>query len=208
MIREETKDDVTLNLSQNLSQREVDRIISRLKTNKADELPIVAPVTAKQSQRKLQFELWTEALHRLSADDTDAAVTTAGALLKAICKMALRETNTPYFEDADLPKLYGLVSVAVGLSAGPQTTETVKSMFGATASLVRSVAELSNQVGSAQEGVEGRLSLPYPQAELAVNVAGALAQFLMTVIENYIVASDRMDEPGKKPGQREPSQKK
>ena len=168
-------------------------VINCLKTNKADESRIVAAPTAKLPRQKLLLELRTEALDRLSADDTDVAITAAGTLLEAICKMALRETKNPYPEGADLPKLYCLASAALGLSAGPQTTETVKSMLGATAAFVAAVAELRKQVDDSQEGVEGRVSMPHFQAELAVNVTGALAQFLMTAIEHYIVASDRME---------------
>ena len=121
-------------------------VIDCLKTNKADESRIVAAPTAKLPRQELLLELRTEALDRLSADDTDVAITAAGTLLEAICKMALRETKNPYPEGADLPKLYCLASAALGLSAGPRTTETVKSMLGATAAFVAAVAELRKQV--------------------------------------------------------------
>ena len=186
---EKTNADVTFNLS----QREVDRVIDRLKTNKADEPRIVAASTAKLPRQELLLELWTEALDRLSANDTDVAITTAGTLLEAICKMALRETKNPYPEGADLPKLYCLASAPLGLSAGPQTTKAVKSMLGATAVFVAAVAELRKQVDDTQEGVEGRVSMPHFQAELAVNVSGALAQSLMNAIEHYIAASHRVE---------------
>lgn len=190
-MREKTKGDITFSLSQD----DVDRVISSLKTSKAAEPPIVAAVTAKLSQptRKAVLELWSEALDRLNADDTDGAIITARALLEATCKAALRETHTPYFEGADLPKLYSLASAALGIAAAGQMAQTLKSLFGAAVTLVRSVEELRNEVSDAHAEAESRMPVLNSQAELAVNVTGAFAQFLMTAIESHIAASNRID---------------
>jgi hypothetical protein len=121
----------------------------------------------------------------------------ASTLLEATCKTILREIGTVYSDKDDLPKLYKIASSALGLSPSTHTDEMFKSIFGSASTLARCVGELRNRAGDAHGKAQGTLPLPRSHAELAVNVAGSVACFLITSFESYIAANKRRDSEGR-----------
>lgn len=134
---------------------------------------------------------WQKAYDRLPSDP-DGAITAAKTLMEAACKHALDETGVSYGKADDLPKLYGLAAQRLGISPGAQADDLFRAVFGAAHTVVGRLGELRNNVGDAHGKGRGALSASRAQAELAVNLAGSVASFLIDTLESYLSATRRL----------------
>lgn len=121
---------------------------------------------------------WQKALTRRTSDP-DGAITIARTLVESVCKHILDEGKTPYSENADLPKLYSLTAASLKLPPSQHTEQVFKQILGGCHGVVEGLGSLRNRLGNAHGS--GKVSVrPLPRhAELAVNLAGALATFLL-----------------------------
>jgi Abortive infection C-terminus len=125
---------------------------------------------------------WTRALSRRTSDP-EGAITAARTLLETVCKRVLDETSGTYDDKEDLPKLYQMVAERLILAPSQHTEPVFKSILGGCQNVVNSLGTLRNKVGDAH-GRGGKPVRPTPRhAALAVNLAGAMATFL---IETFI----------------------
>jgi hypothetical protein len=125
---------------------------------------------------------WTRALSRRT-DDPEGAITAARTLLETVCKRILDETGGTYDDKEDLPKLYQMVAERLILAPSQHTEPVFKSILGGCQNVVNSLGTLRNKVGDAH-GRGGKPVRPSPRhATLAVNLAGAMATFL---VETFI----------------------
>ncbi len=122
--------------------------------------------------------LWQKALDR-RLGDPEGAITAARALLETVCKYILGDCGIEYAHDADLPKLRGLAADQLNLSPSQHQEGVFKAILGNCQSVVNNLAAIRNRVGDAH-GQGRRPVKPKPRhAELAVNLAGAMAAFLV-----------------------------
>jgi hypothetical protein len=121
---------------------------------------------------------WQKALDRRLADP-EGAITAARTLLEAVCKHLLDDMSQPYDDKADLPKLYGLTAANLNLAPDQHTEKSFKAILGSCQSVVEHLGSLRNKISDAH-GRGRRPIKPKPRhAELAVNLAGAVAAFLV-----------------------------
>lgn len=123
-------------------------------------------------------EAWRRAsLRRL--DDPGGAITAARSLLETVCKHILDDLGVDYQHHFDLPKLYKLTAQALHLAPSQQSQSLLRQVLGAATTLVEGIGAMRNLLGDAHgKGV----SSARPEArhsEFAVNVAGAVATFLV-----------------------------
>lgn len=151
-----------------------------------DHLERSAPVAALVSEglSRLDAEhvqrLWEKALARCPADP-DGAVTAARTLVESTCKLILEATgsNAKVDDLHDLPKLYRKTADQLSLSPSQHSEDAFKRILGGCASVVEGLGTLRNKVGDAH-GQGKRAVKPQPRhAFLAVNLAGAMALFLV-----------------------------
>ena len=127
-------------------------------------------------------ETWRKALDRRSTDP-EGAITTARTLLESVCKHILDETSTPYQDTEDLPKLYSLVASQLNLSPRQHAEQVFKQILGSCQSVVEGLGALRNRLSDAHgKGKSGIRPAPR-HAELAVNLAGTMAVFLLETWE-------------------------
>lgn len=128
------------------------------------------------------YEAWTKTIERRTADP-EGAITIARTLLESVCKHILDSAKTPYDEGADLPKLYTLASNQLDLSPSQHTEQIFKQILSGCTSVVVGLGALRNKHGDAHgKGIMG--TKPSPRhAELAVNLSGAMATFLLQTWE-------------------------
>jgi hypothetical protein len=121
---------------------------------------------------------WRKALDR-RASDPEGAITMARTLLETVCKHVLDDSKTPYPDDADLPKLWASAAAVVNLAPAQHQEKVFKEILGSCQSVVNSLGAVRNRVGDAHG--QGRKPIrPKPRhAELAVNLAGAMAAFIV-----------------------------
>jgi len=132
---------------------------------------------------------WKKALDRRSSDP-EGAITMARSLLESVCKHLLDEMGTPYDQKADLPTLYSSAAEDLYLSPSQHTEEIFSRILGSTQQVVEGLGAVRNRHSDAH-GNNTAAGRPVARhAELAVNLAGSTASFLVqTYRSNH--ASDR-----------------
>jgi hypothetical protein len=122
--------------------------------------------------------LWSRAIERRT-DDPEGAITLARSLIESVCKSILDEMGEEYSDNEKITNLYHKTASKLNLSPQQHTKEQFKAILGNTQSVVTKLAEIRNDMGDAHG--DGQKSYkPAPRhAELAVNLAGSTAKFLV-----------------------------
>jgi hypothetical protein len=122
--------------------------------------------------------IWKRALDR-RATDPEGAITIARTLLETVCKHIIEDCGGSFGASDDLPKLYHGAAQQLGLAPSQHTEEVFKQILGGCQSVVNGLGALRNRLGDAH----GKSKLPVRPAArhagLAVNLAGAMATFLI-----------------------------
>lgn len=143
-----------------------------------------APADAGVSDALQSFDrdgvhaVWEKAMGR-RADDPDGAITSARTLLETVCKRILDEMGVKYPDGADLPALYGMVAKGLKVAPSQQTEDTFRAMLGGCQSVVERIGAIRNKHGDAHGKGAGGAKPDARHAELAVNLAGSMATFLV-----------------------------
>jgi len=127
-------------------------------------------------------EAWAKALER-RASDPEGAITISRTLLESVCKHILEEAAVSVDYAPDLSKLYRQTAEQLNLAPSQHTEQVFKQILGGCTSVVEGLGALRNRLsdahGKAKTGVK-----PAPRhAELAVNLSGALATYLLATWE-------------------------
>lgn len=125
---------------------------------------------------------WSKALER-RASDPEGAITMARTLLESVCKHILEEAAAPYDDSPDINKLYRQTAEQLNIAPSQHTEQVFKQILGGCTAVVEGLGALRNRLsdshGKGKVGVK-----PAPRhAELAVNLAGALAIYLLATWE-------------------------
>ena len=122
--------------------------------------------------------IWQKALDR-RATDPEGAITSARTLLESVCKHILTKRGIRFESGWDLPKLYRESAKTLKLSAEKNQDETIRSIFGSVANIIKGIGTLRNQSGDAHASDPGVIRADSRHAKLAVNLAGTVATFLV-----------------------------
>lgn len=123
-------------------------------------------------------EMWDKALKRRQ-DDPEGAITAARTLLEQTCKFILDANGVEYPHDIDLPKLYAMCAEQLNLAPDQHTEKAFKTILGNAQQVVNTLATLRNRLGDSH-GKSRTQVRPKPRhAQLAVNLAGSMAMFLI-----------------------------
>ena len=99
-------------------------------------------------------------------------------MLESVCKLILDDFGVAYSDD-DLPKLYKEVADTMQLSPSDHTEQAFKQILSGCYAVVNGLGTLRNKL-SDSHGQGGKPVRPAPRhADLAVNLAGAMAAFLV-----------------------------
>ena len=90
----------------------------------------------------------------------------------------------------DLPQLYHIVSKELNLSPSQHTEEVFKQILGGCSAIVNGLGTLRNRLGDAHGQGKNPVRPAPRHAELAVNLAGSVALFLVETWENRNTKSD------------------
>jgi hypothetical protein len=127
-------------------------------------------------------EMWTKALERRSTDP-EGAITASRTLLEAVCKHILEDLGVAYGPAVDLPALYSLVAKSLSLAPSQHTEGVFKQILGGCHSVVEGLGALRNRVSDAHGQGQRPVRPGARHAELAVNLAGSMATFLLATHE-------------------------
>src|SRR5262249_51266757 len=141
----------------------------------------VATALAKVDLSHIQ-EAWQKALDRRSSDP-EGAITAARTLLETVCKHVLDERQVTYDDHADLPKLYSLVAAELNLSPSQHVERVFKQILGGCHAVVEGLGALRNKLSDAHGRGKAGVKPAPRHAELAVNLAGTVATFILATWE-------------------------
>lgn len=127
-------------------------------------------------------EAWQKALDRRTTDP-EGAITAARTLLESVCKHILDEQGVVYDDSVDLPKLYRLVASELNLAPSQHTEQVFKQILGGCQAVVEGLGAVRNKLSDAHGGGKYKVKPTSRHAELAVNLSGAMATFLVSTLE-------------------------
>lgn len=151
--------------------------------NNEDVAPIdtIVASAAKISTEYVQ-EIWIKAINRRS-EDPEGAITAARTLLEATCKYILDKENMEYDDGAELTKLYKLTATQLNLAPSQHTEQQFKQILGGAESVVNGLGSLRNKISDAHAIGAIRARPSSRHAVLCVNMAGTMAEFLISTYE-------------------------
>jgi uncharacterized protein YfkK (UPF0435 family) len=162
---------------------EFSRLMEFLETDsKTPSDQTISEVLKRFNAESVQI-VWTKALDRRQSDP-EGAITAARTLLETICKHILDEKDIEYTNKTDLPQLYHLVSTELSLSPSQYTEDVFKQILGGCSSIVNGLGTLRNRLGDAHGQGKKPVRPAARHAELAVNLAGSVALFLVETWES------------------------
>jgi len=163
-------------------RQEFDPILTMLESESRTPSDASVSATVVRISSGYIQETWQKALER-RATDPEGAITAARTLLESVCKHILDGAGATYDDSTDLPKLYGLTSRHLNLSPSQHTEQLFKQILGGCQTVVEGLGALRNRHSDAHgKGAAGARPAPR-HAELAVNLAGTMATFLLQTWE-------------------------
>lgn len=132
---------------------------------------------------------WTKALERRESDP-EGAITAARTLLETVCKHILDDIEVQYDSNRiELPELYRLTANELNLAPSQHTYDVFKQILGGVTSVVNGLGSLRNRLGDAHGQGKRPVRPASRHAQLAVNLAGGVALFL---VETWQARSDKI----------------
>lgn len=124
-------------------------------------------------------QAWHKALERKTADP-EGAITIARTILESVCKHILDEKKIDYDSNKiELSELYKKTATELNLSPSQHTEGIFKQILGGRSGIINGLGLLRNKLGDAH-GTGKQPIKPAPRhAELAVNLSGAMALYLI-----------------------------
>lgn len=127
--------------------------------------------------------IWAKALER-RAVDPEGAITVARTLLESLCKHILDDSGVPYGDSPDLNKLYRLTAEQLNLSPSLHSEQVFRQILGGCTSVVEGLGSIRNRHSDAHGAGKTYQPPKARHAELAVNLAGSMASFLLSTWED------------------------
>ena len=122
--------------------------------------------------------VWTKALDRRNTDP-EGAITLARTLLETVCKHILEEYESAYKSDSDLPGLYKMAARQLKIAPSQQSEPLFQQILGGCTAVVEGLGAMRNRLSDAHGQGKKPVKPAARHAELAVNLAGAMATFLV-----------------------------
>jgi len=161
---------------------EFDPLLKMLEAESRAPSDLSISATIQAASLSYVQEAWHKALERRD-NDAEGAITAARTLLESVCKHVLDATGEPYDDGAELPKLYALTAKQLNLSPSQHTEQLFKQILGGCQTVVEGLGAMRNRHSDAHgKGAAGTKPAPR-HAELAVNLSGAMATFLLQTWE-------------------------
>lgn len=162
-------------------------LFDRIEGNKAVPSDLNVSVALEKFEADTVHQVWLKAMERRDSDP-EGAITTARTLLETVCKHILDEHGETYKSDSDLPLLYKTAAKTLNIAPSQHSEEIFKQILGGCTAVVEGLGALRNRLSDAH-GQGKRPVKPAPRhAELAVNLAGTMAMFLVATHEATLVA--------------------
>jgi hypothetical protein len=163
-------------------RQELDALLMALESENASPSDATVSSTVQSINSIFVTEAWHKALDRRTSDP-EGAITASRALLESVCKSILDKASIEYADTAELPKLYTLTSQHLKLAPSQHTEQLFKQILGSCQSVVEGLGAMRNRLSDAHGRPTQAVKPEQRHAELAVNLAGTMATFLIQTWE-------------------------
>lgn len=157
-------------------------ILSFLEKGGTEPASAAATDTLEKVDSPHVADAWQNAYNR-RVNDPEGAITSARTLLESVCKHILDVANAAFDDAWDLPKLYKVAAEKLNLSPSQHDDQIFKQILGGCQSVVSGLGALRNKLGDAHGKGKTHVKPSERHAALAVNLAGTVATFLITTLE-------------------------
>lgn len=159
--------------------KHIDHLISTIIHQQKNPIQTFTMPTLSKLNSDSVRDTWIKSMNRLT-HDPEGAITSARTLLEDVIKNILNDLKIPYSDENDnLPKLYELVTEALNLSPAQHLELVFKQILGGCKSVVYGLSALRNKVGDAHASGKRPVKPGKRHAELAVNLSGTMATYLV-----------------------------
>lgn len=166
----------------------IDPLLNAIMHPQQSPVQTYATLTLNKLNSDTVHNTWLKSMNRL-ADDPEGAITSARTLLEDVIKNILNDLKISYNDEKDdLPKLYELVTEALNLSPAQHLEQVFKQILGGCKSVVYGLSALRNKVGDAHASGKRPVKPGKRHAELAVNLSGTMATYLVASWEYKKIA--------------------
>ena len=159
-------------------RKEFETLLQRLESDPCSPCDLVITATIQATDLDYVKEAWQKALER-RATDAEGAITASRTLLESICKHILESAAVNYDDAAELPKLYALTARQLNLSPSQHSEQLFKQILGGCQTVVEGLGAMRNKHSDAHGKGQLATKPAARHAELAVNLSGAMATFLL-----------------------------
>jgi Abortive infection C-terminus len=121
---------------------------------------------------------WRKALDR-KVSDPEGAITISRSILESVCKHILDAEGINYESKIDLSDLYKKTAKKLNLHPEQHIESIFKQILGGCSGIVNGLGTLRNKLGDAHGKGEKQVKPKTRHAELAVNLSGSMALFLI-----------------------------
>lgn len=128
------------------------------------------------------YALWQKALERRHTDP-EGAIASARMLLETVCRHVLDERGVTYTKTLDLPALMKMTAEQLDVAPTRHVQAALRRMLWDAASVIDGLDDRRNGIGDAHGDREPRAKPSARHAQLAVNMAGAAAIFVVETWE-------------------------
>jgi len=157
---------------------EFDPLLTYLEEGAQSPMSRTADLALLAMSEEAVQDVWRRMLERREADP-ESAITAARSLVETVCRHILDDLGEQADENLELPALYGAVARKLSLAPDQHSEQVFKQILGGCMTVVNGLASVRNKLGDAH-GKGPRQARPSPRhAELAVNLSGSLAAFLV-----------------------------
>jgi|GEM_PF-244719 hypothetical protein len=122
-----------------------------------------------------------QAMHHIDQGQYDTALTQARTLLEEIFCYVLEKKNIKPAAAGKIGDLYKQVREAYNMHTDDNTDKRVKKLLSGLNTIVDAIAEMRNQISDAHGQGEKRISIRDYHAQLAVNSAITISEFILSV---------------------------
>jgi hypothetical protein len=137
--------------------------------------PLAGPISLETAAVRAA---WERALAR-SQSDPEGAILAAHTLIEGMCRRVLYDAGASYGRKDELPKLYGRAAKALKIGPSHRARKAMRPVFEGCTDVVLGLLTLpAGDRDSPRRGGKKPIRAAPRHAQLAVNLAGALALFL------------------------------
>ncbi|MGF1761707.1 abortive infection family protein [Photobacterium sagamiensis] len=162
---------------------EFNQILSALESS--DKNPAADLIAKRLTTINSQYvhDHWTKALERKS-NDPEGAITLSRTLLESCCKHILDSKGVEYNPaKIELSELYKMASKELNMAPEQHSEQIFKQISGGCSAIVNGLGSLRNKHGDAHGKSHLSVKPSVRHAELAVNLSGSMALFLIETLE-------------------------